>query len=82
MNGEVEDAKKLIAEGANLEAVDKVRCARFDNMPAGVAGLPALSQQLIELNVARCDVCPLTVARNRVSCASACMGELRTNSCF
>jgi hypothetical protein len=79
MMGEVEDAKKLIAGGANLEAVDKVRCARFYSMPAGVAGLPALSQQL---NVARCDVCPLTVARNRVSCASACMGEVRTNSCF
>jgi hypothetical protein len=80
MMGRVEEAKKLIAEGANVDAVDKVRCALFYSMPAGVhAGLPALSQQL---NVARCDVCPLTGARNRVSCASACMGELRTNSCF
>jgi hypothetical protein len=74
INGDVEDAKKLIAEGADLEAVDTVRCARFYSMPAGVAGLPALSQQL---NVARCyvcrsDVCPLVTiqARNRVSCAS------------
>jgi len=62
MNGEVEKAKKLIAEGANVDAVEKVRCARFYSTPAGVAGLPALSQQL---NVARCVVCPLTGARNR-----------------
>jgi hypothetical protein len=32
--GRVEEAKKLIAEGADLEAVDTVRCARFDSTPA------------------------------------------------
>jgi hypothetical protein len=36
MMGRVEEAKKLIAEGADIEAVDKVRCARFYNIPAGV----------------------------------------------
>ena len=65
-----EEVKKLIAEGADLEAVNEVRCARFDNMPDGVAGLPALSQQL---NVARSLRCVPTHGSSQSCVVCECM---------